>query len=65
MTIKDDSAATALEVTAGGKLWQVVVATEACAKALLARGRLQARVTIIPLNKVRQEATSCQLSWPL
>ncbi|KAK9805921.1 hypothetical protein WJX73_005152 [Symbiochloris irregularis] len=51
-TIKDDSAATALEVAAGGKLWQVVVDTEACAKALLARGRLQARVTIIPLNKV-------------
>ena len=32
---------------------QVVVDTEATAKALLARGRLRARVTIIPLNKAR------------
>ena len=30
---------------------QVVVDTEATAKALLAKGQLRARVTIIPLNK--------------
>lgn len=37
---------------------QVVVDSEATAKALLARGQLRQRVTIIPLNKV---STSCTL----
>ena len=32
---------------------QVVVDTEATAKALLARGQLRNRVTIVPLNKAR------------
>ena len=51
--VKDQAAATALEVAAGGKLYQVVVDTEATAKALLAKGQLRNRVTIIPINKVR------------
>lgn len=50
--VKDAAATTALEVAAGGKLYQVVVDTEATAKALLARGQLRNRVTIVPLNKV-------------
>lgn len=50
--IEDPSVSTALEVAAGGKLYQVVVDSEATAKALLSRGALRNRVTIIPLNKV-------------
>ncbi|PSC74142.1 structural maintenance of chromosomes 2-1-like [Micractinium conductrix] len=50
--VADPATATALEVAAGGKLYQVVVDSEATAKALLARGQLRQRVTIIPLNKV-------------
>lgn len=46
------SYATALEVTAGGRLYNVVVDTEATAKKLLERGQLQSRVTFIPLNKI-------------
>lgn len=52
LSVKDPAASTALEVAAGGKLFQVVVDTDAAAKALLAKGQLRARVTIIPLNKV-------------
>eukprot|EP00775_Hariotina_reticulata_P003904 gene3904-4158_t len=51
--VKDPASATALEVAAGGRLFQVVVDTDASAKALLERGQLQKRVTIIPLNQVR------------
>ena len=51
--VKDPADATALEVAAGGKLYQVVVDTEATAKALLSKGQLRNRVTIVPLNKAR------------
>jgi hypothetical protein len=51
--LRDEATTTALEVAAGGKLYQVVVDSEQTAKALLARGQLRSRVTIIPLNKVR------------
>ncbi|KAJ3259063.1 Structural maintenance of chromosomes protein 2 [Boothiomyces macroporosus] len=43
---------TALEVSAGGKLYQVVVEDEKVATQLLQNGKLQKRVTIIPLNKI-------------
>ncbi|KAL7546813.1 hypothetical protein ACHAWF_010148 [Thalassiosira exigua] len=43
---------TALEVVAGGKLYQVVVDEAVTGKALLDKGRLQRRVTIIPLDKI-------------
>jgi structural maintenance of chromosome 2 len=46
------SYAQALEITAGGKLFNVVVDNEETAKALLERGQLRRRVTIIPLNKI-------------
>jgi structural maintenance of chromosome 2 len=50
--VADPATSTALEVAAGGKLYQVVVDSEATAKALLANGQLRQRVTIIPLNRV-------------
>jgi len=50
--VQDPANATALEVAAGGKLYQVIVDTEATAKALLSKGQLRNRVTIVPLNKV-------------
>ena len=43
---------TAVEVAAGGKLYQLVVDTEQTGKALLKKGKLKSRVTIIPLNKI-------------
>lgn len=42
----------ALEVCAGGRLFFVVVDNEDTGKALLERGQLRRRVTIIPLNKI-------------
>ncbi|XP_057332971.1 structural maintenance of chromosomes protein 2 [Microplitis mediator] len=51
-SLKDRNAAYALEVAAGGKLYNVIVDTEKTSKALLQRGKLQQRVTIIPLNKI-------------
>jgi structural maintenance of chromosome 2 len=43
----------ALEVAAGGKLYQVVVDSHVTGKALLQRGRLQSRTTFVPLDQVR------------
>ncbi|XP_062092188.1 structural maintenance of chromosomes protein 2-1-like [Humulus lupulus] len=51
--VKDSSAMTALEVAAGGKLFNVVVDTENTGKQLLQNGDLRRRVTIIPLNKIQ------------
>lgn len=44
--------ATALEISAGGKLYNVVVDNEVTGSQLLERGQLRKRVTIIPLNKI-------------
>ena len=52
VSVKDPATATALEVVAGGKLFQVVVDDTETAKALLQKGQLRRRVTIIPLNKI-------------
>jgi len=49
---KDPSATTAIEVTAGGKLFQVVVDSESTGKKLLQKGKLKHRVTLIPLNQI-------------
>ncbi|XP_019093594.1 PREDICTED: structural maintenance of chromosomes protein 2-1-like [Camelina sativa] len=51
--VKDRSSMTALEVTAGGKLYNVVVDSEDTGKQLLQNGALRRRVTIIPLNKIQ------------
>ena len=52
ITLTDTTMATALERTAGGKLRNVVVDNEVTGKALLSKGGLRERVTIIPLNKI-------------
>ncbi|KAM7272810.1 hypothetical protein ACFE04_027474 [Oxalis oulophora] len=51
--VKDRSTMTALEVTAGGKLYNVIVDNENTGKQLLQKGELRRRVTIIPLNKIQ------------
>ncbi|KAG6421867.1 hypothetical protein SASPL_118426 [Salvia splendens] len=56
--VKDSSAAVALEVAAGGKLFNVVVDTENTGKQLLQKGGLQRRITIIPLNKIQSHPVS-------
>ncbi len=61
LRVKDAATSTALEVLAGGKLYQVVVDSDATGKALLAHGQLRQRVTIIPLNRVQSRgATATQ-----
>jgi structural maintenance of chromosome 2 len=63
LQLRDPAAATALEVVAGGKLWQVVVDSDATSKALIDKGRLRQRVTIIPLNRIQHRTpTDGQLS---
>jgi structural maintenance of chromosome 2 len=50
---KDNTdAGTALEICAGGRLYNVVVDTEITGTQLLQNGKLRKRVTIIPLNKI-------------
>lgn len=50
---KDKSVAgTALEICAGGRLYNVVVDTAETGTQLLRNGKLKKRVTIIPLNKI-------------
>ncbi|XP_048507861.1 structural maintenance of chromosomes protein 2 [Athalia rosae] len=56
LTVKDPGAASALEVAAGGRLFNVIVDTERTSKILLQKGQLQQRVTIIPLNKISSKS---------
>lgn len=51
--VKEQRCATALEVAAGGRLYNVVVDTQATGKELLQKGKLRRRVTIIPLDRIR------------
>lgn len=44
--------ATAIQVAAGGALYNVVVEDEVVASSLIQRGQLRKRVTMIPLNKI-------------
>ncbi|PFH49539.1 hypothetical protein AMATHDRAFT_147478 [Amanita thiersii Skay4041] len=53
-------ASTALEIAAGGKLFQVVVEDEKTGAELLKHGQLKKRVTLIPLNKVNAFTISAQ-----
>jgi structural maintenance of chromosome 2 len=57
LEVKDSKNAVALEVAAGGKLYNVVVDTEKTGKTLIEQGRLKRRVTIIPLNKISSKVT--------
>lgn len=60
---KDKSeAGTALEITAGGRLYNVVVDTEVTGTQLLQNGRLRKRVTIIPLNKISAFKASAEVA---
>ncbi|KAF8512670.1 condensin complex subunit SMC2 [Hysterangium stoloniferum] len=51
---------TALEISAGSKLYNVVVEDEQVGKDLLQHGKLKKRVTIIPLNKINAFRVSAQ-----
>ena len=51
--VKKSEHSTALEVVAGGKLYQVVVDEAITGKAILDRGKLERRVTIVPLDKIQ------------
>ena len=51
--VKSESMMTAVETVAGGKLYQLVVDSVQTGKALLKKGKLKNRVTIIPLDKIR------------
>ncbi|KAJ2905494.1 RecF/RecN/SMC N terminal domain-containing protein [Zalerion maritima] len=53
-------AGTALEICAGGRLYNVVVDTQVTGTQLLQGGRLKKRVTIIPLNKISAFKASAQ-----
>lgn len=53
LTLRDAQHATALETCAGSRLYNVVVEDEQVGAALLARGQLRRRVTLIPLNKIQ------------
>lgn len=53
-------AGTALEICAGGRLYNVVVDSEVTGTQLLQGGKLRKRVTIIPLNKISAFKASAQ-----
>lgn len=53
-------AGTALEICAGGRLYNVVVDNEVTGTQLLQGGKLRKRVTIIPLNKIAAFKASAQ-----
>ncbi|XP_052557368.1 structural maintenance of chromosomes protein 2 [Tympanuchus pallidicinctus] len=52
ITVKDVATSRALEAVAGGKLYNIVVDTEATGKKILEKGQLKHRYTIIPLSKI-------------
>lgn len=52
VNVKDPKFNTALEVTAGPKLRNIIVDTEKTGKSLLKNGKLTKRVTFIPLNNI-------------
>ena len=53
---------TALEICAGGKLYNMVVRDEKVGSQLLEKGKLRKRVTIIPLNKINAFKVSAEVS---
>jgi len=64
---EDHGKSTALEIAAGGKLYNVVVEDERVGKDLLERGGIKKRVTLIPLNKIRAFKLSAEVrpTYPL
>ncbi|XP_065603158.1 structural maintenance of chromosomes protein 2 [Cyrtonyx montezumae] len=61
VTVKDISTAKAIEAVAGGKLYNIVVDTEATGKKILERGQLKHRYTIIPLSKISAKCIGCEI----
>ena len=61
---EDHGKSTALEIAAGGKLYNVVVEDERVGKDLLERGGIKKRVTLIPLNKIRAFKLSAEVCSP-
>ena len=57
----DYDKSTALEIAAGGRLYNVVVDNEQIGGQLLSRGQLRKRVTLIPLNKISAFKASAQV----
>lgn len=57
------SKSTALEIAAGGRLYNVVVDDERVGSQLLDGGRLKKRVTLIPLNKIKAFTASAQVCY--
>lgn len=53
-------AGTALEICAGGRLYNVVVDNEVTGTQLVQKGKLRKRITIIPLNKINAFRASAQ-----
>lgn len=53
VSVHQTKSSTALEVVAGNRLYQVVVDEAITGKALLNNGKLERRVTIIPLDKIQ------------
>lgn len=62
-TLKEHNfdSATALQVCAGGRLYNIVVDNEKTASQLLEHGRLKKRVTIIPLNKIASKRLNSEV----
>lgn len=58
----DYDKATALEITAGGRLYNVIVQDPQVGQDLIDKGRLRKRITIIPLNGIRDRRLSPQVS---
>jgi structural maintenance of chromosome 2 len=58
VSVRNPENATALEVVAGSRLYQVVVDEAITGKALLNNGKLERRVTIIPLDKIHPHRIS-------
>ncbi|KAG7878380.1 hypothetical protein KL925_000222 [Ogataea polymorpha] len=59
----NNKSTTAIEVCAGGRLYNVIVDTEKSGSKLLDKGNLRRRVTIIPLNKITSKTiTDTQLT---
>jgi len=58
---EDHGKSTALEIAAGGKLYNVIVENERVGKDLLERGGIKKRVTLVPLNKIRAFKLSAEV----
>ena len=56
--VSDGKYTRALEIAAGGKLFNVVVENDVVGQKILERGQLKRRVTILPLNKISSQMAS-------